>query len=746
MPFYNEHLTCGQWYRKTLIRKSGSSVGKEYYKFVSPTGRVFNSLKAAKQFDLSVKNASCGTAGSVKSSLNNDNDHLDSPSPSLTDLSKDAIKSIGSNLQPPVYNEVVNVVDDLDNRACETLVKENGLSLVSTAGTNHVTKPGDGSIDLRSTASIPYMMSFILNQSRKTGWISTEALVLEHIQMVLDQANDDHVYFKKVSPVLRQFVIECSSSYKRELHTIQWYYTLFDSLSRIFGIEIGLILPPDGRSDDEESRVVCFPFVGESCDGSSPDIVFRLLIDRTKTENRLGDGGCIVAGVSVFVFSDHDESSEVALSSGDDNSSCSESVGTDEPSSDFKIEDVMPDMKRFKTDFGIDTKPSSLPKSGPSLFDSVVNGQSGFGDQSQPSVESLPNEIKTSGTSSTARSLFTTPSNRQSANGSTDDSDTIKQLQAQIEMLKEKNNASQSTTSVSISKGELQNNEVVESKKVGDVSAGGVAGGVWGSLVSSGKDVILKAASPVKKAKNSRVALQVSPPIYNKKTGEQSCFITFLEMGVDAWWLKPETMTCVSETFFKHVHKLDNVASCYVFSETTIKALVFGGDNKIAKKNRKSGATYPIYKICCILNFPGKGFPVETHLTKFETNIKSMFSDATVPAVIALNAMKESSSNLYNGFYNGEYRHGAMKSVTYNDDDELSMDLKAALEATFKNGFGTKTFNQPLNKLLTDWGIKQYLTEIGYTSFEEVKDCDRNSIYRGRDFPTWSAIEEDIVN
>jgi hypothetical protein len=108
--------------------------------------------------------------------------------------------------------------------------------------------------------------------------------------------------------------------------------------------------------------------------------------------------------------------------------------------------------------------------------------------------------------------------------------------------------------------------------------------------------------------------------------------------------------------------------------------------------------------------------------------------------------MKVSSSNLYNGFFNGEYRQGSMKTVTYKDDDELCKDIKVALEATFKNGFGTKTLNQPLNKHLTDWGIKQYLTEIGYTSFDDVKDCDRNSIYRGRDFPIWSAIEEDIVN
>ena len=736
-PYYHDELTSGQWLRKTLIRKSGSSIGKEYYKFIAPTGRIFNSLKAAKEFDASIKNVSSRKLASAEDLPKEEEPH--SPSQSLADQAKDVIKSIAMVVQPPVYNEVVNVSVDVDNIACDDLVKKHGLSLITTAGRNYETKPGDETIDLRNTTSIPYMTSCVLNDSTKASWHGTEALFVDFIQTVLDQVDDDHDYFSQVTPVLRQFLLESSNSYKRELHTIQWYYTLFDSFSRMFGVDIGLILPPDGLKDCEVSRLVRFPFGVESRDAFSPVIVYRLLLDRTKIENRLGDGGCIVAGVSVFVVRNREceESSEVALPAGDDVRSRSGSDRSDEPL-DYKLEIFSPDTKRLKSDSG--------NFRGPSLFDRVANGKSSFGDQSHSSKEALPNEIDISDTKMSARSLFTTPNNRQSAKSSKEDSDMIEKLQAEIEMLKEKNNATQSTATELISKGELQKYQGDQTSEGDEVSSGVVSCGGWGCLVSGGKEAILKVASPVKKRKSSRVALQVSPPIFNRKTGGQSCFIIFMEMGVDAWWLKSETMSSVCETFFKHVHKQNEVASCYVFNETTIKALVFGGDNNIAKKTRKSGATYPIYKMCCIMNFSGKGFPVETHLTKFESNIKSMFSDATVPAVIALDAMKVSSSNLYNGFFNGEYRQGSMKTVTYKDDDELCKDIKAALEATFKNGFGTKTLNQPLNKHLTDWGIKQYLTEIGYTSFDDIKDCDRNSIYRGRDFPIWSAIEEDIVN
>lgn len=716
---------------------------------MSPCGRIFNSFKAAKEFDSSIVNGSVGTIAT--SAVSSYIDHVESPSPSVAALKKSAVEAIDPSLRPPVYMEVMNVVDDIDNNGCDIFVKENGLQLLSTAGTNYVTKPGDGSIDPRNTTSISYMLVTALQQNDKTGCIGTERKVVEYIQMVVDQANADHRYFKEVSPILRQFLLECSNMYKRELHTIQWYYTLFDALSRIFHIDIGLILPPDGNKDDLESRVVSFPFSEESCDDELPGIFFRLLIDRTKCNGRLGDGGCVVAGVSVFVFADSDQLSEVAFSADDNRSSCSgSSEGTNEQSSPGPT-DLVPATKRLKSVGDIGTfdelgnghstqKAVSKAKCGASLFETVVNGKFGSGDKSQTAVESPPGEITTS-SGSTARSLFTTPNHRASANASTNESETIRQLEAQIQMLKEKNNVSQSTAIQSISKGESKNNQIAESDQVGDATAGGD----WGSLLSAGTENILKAASPIKRSKNNRVTVEVSYPIFNKKTGEQSSIITFMETGKDGWWIKPDLMTCVAETFFKHVHREDTIASCYFFSETTIKAIVFG-DNKIARKTRRGGSTYPIYKMCCILNFSGKGFPVETHLINFEKKIKSMFSDSTVPAVIAVNAMKESSSNLYNGFFNGSYREGNKKGQIYKNDDELTMDIKAALEATFKNGFGSKTFNQPLNKLFTDWKIKNYLMEIGYSSFEDVLDCDRNSIYRGGNFPTWSAIEEDDIN
>ena len=54
--FQHDDLVNTVWYRKTLIRKSGANVGKEYFKYVSKCGRSFNSLKSAKEFDSSLQN------------------------------------------------------------------------------------------------------------------------------------------------------------------------------------------------------------------------------------------------------------------------------------------------------------------------------------------------------------------------------------------------------------------------------------------------------------------------------------------------------------------------------------------------------------------------------------------------------------------------------------------------------------------------------------------------------------------
>lgn len=761
------------WYRKTLIRKSGANAGKEYFKYVSKCGRSFNSLKSAKEFDSSLQNND-DTSGvdddeAVDATTNMEDmedtvmespedAHLDCPpSPTLEALFNEAV-AIDLKTKNPVYVECLNVCDDKDNSACDALVKENGLILLTTAGANHVIKPGDGKIELHNTTSIDYMLGCNLREKRRSLGVGTQRQVKDFIEMVLDRVDENHGYFKEAAPVLRQFLLESSNMYKRQLHTIQWYYSLFDVISRIFGIEIGLILPPDGSKGDGESRVVLFPFDGKSCDGSSPDILFRLLLDRTKIQNRIGDGGTIVAGVSAFVFKGIDESSEVAFSDNDDGSSVGDgSTGTNDT--------VSPVPKRLKSDSGNGTSDgigndelasgghSASPtlKRNTSLFDSVVNGTFGSGDNLQPAVKPPPNDVAMSGSNSTARTLFSTPNNRPSAKGEEEQSETIKKLVAEIQLLKQQNsaNVAQGTgaSTNSLSKGELSNNQIIGKKNESTVdTSASSSGGAWGSFESSGNDAILKAASPVKYSRSiSRVSVELTDPIQNRLTGEQSCMIILKNLGKDAWWMKADILTSIMETYFKLVHKKNSVASCYVFNETVIKAIVYG-NNTIAKKIRQGGSSYPIYKIFCILNFSGKGYSVDTHLTNFENNLKLVFSDAKVPAVISVNALKEGTVNLYNGFFNGTYREGKKKNKSYNNDDELIMDIKAALETTFKNGFGSKTFKQPLNKLLTDWGIKKYLTELGYTSFEDVLDCDKYKIYRNGEFPTWDAIDEDDIN
>jgi hypothetical protein len=151
-------------------------------------------------------------------------------------------------------------------------------------------------------------------------------------------------------------------------------------------------------------------------------------------------------------------------------------------------------------------------------------------------------------------------------------------------------------------------------------------------------------------------------------------------------------------------------------------------------------------KIYSIMDIPSNGFPLETHISKFESTIKNIFADSKVPAILAVHTMKETSANMYNGFLSGSYRVKKNRGVAYKNEEELTADIKVDLEGTFKNGLGSKSFDHPLNRYMTDWFIKSYLTELGYSSFEDVIETEKHNIYRNGQFPVWDEIEEDQMN
>ena len=78
-----------------------------------------------------------------------------------------------------------------------------------------------------------------------------------------------------------------------------------------------------------------------------------------------------------------------------------------------------------------------------------------------------------------------------------------------------------------------------------------------------------------------------------------------------------------------------------------------------------------------------------------------------------------------------------------NNEEELTKDLKGDLETVFRYGLGAKSYDHTLNKYMTDHFIKTYLTELGYNSFDDVRESEKHYIYRNGEFPVWDSIEED---
>lgn len=736
-----------------MKRKGGKARGSIYHHYLSPDNKVVKSLKLAKAHSSSKSNITDAAPPSSNSN-GNSNEGVDSDDFNPQVAAADGVQRV-SKLVLREYQEVFPVTDDVDNLAMSKLAEKMQLTQIHTAGANHVQGPTGQSMDPRNTFKILHALADVVGDIA----LNTEKKLMSFVAVFMDLASNEDFY-PRIKNVMEDFMDECEYSYNKIHRSIDWYFTLFEVLSSIICIEICLLLPPDGcYGESSETRIVSFTPGGLKCPRK---VYFRLLIDRTITDCRLGDGGDNVAGVSFYIegndstnsdddvdgegHDDHfDDASVTEVQSNLNNSSVRSNVARDVTVSDIKP--VENPYKKVSGSCTAEQKVGSIQLNKPAS------------EGSEEAIDVI-----------TARSLFTTPVKKKAVGNATTlsvagtnhskRSSEVRLVQENAALLKrikllegeKNNNVSTPATSSSIVTSDDANGEFKSGDSThltglelldGESTVGGSgSGGAWANVdVSS---VTTVTSSPLKSSL-SPITVEVSCPISHNKSGKQVYLIIFTEMGRKAWYLKGEHIRSILLTYWNHASRAgDTMPGWYqCFTETFIKESNYSTDNIL--KRRTTTSNYPVTKLTTVLMVPTGSFPIETHMRKIENTMKQLMSDAEKPAYISLAVMEKNNNNMYNRFLEGKYRNRPKKNVAYKDKNELLQEIISDFQHTWKSGFDSVSYGVPLNKYLTDFGIKTHLQSIGYTSFDEVLENEKRNVFKNGIFPDWNEIIEDSI-
>ena len=735
-----------------MKRKGGKTRGSIYHHYLSPDNKLIKSLKLAKAHS-SKSNITEAAPPSSKSN-GNSNAGVDSDDLHPQVAAADGVQRV-SQLVVREYQEVFPVTDNFDNMAMSKLTEKMQLTQIHTAGANHVQAPTGKTLDPRNTFKILHALADVVGDVA----LNTEKKLVSFVADFMDLASDEDFY-PGIKNVMEEFMDECEYSYNKVHRSIDWYFTLFEVLSSIICIEICLLLPPDGTyGESSETRIVSFAPGGLKCPRK---VYFRLLIDRTITDCRLGDGGDNVAGVTFYIEGNDSTNSDYGEDGHDDDDHIDDDVGTAEHSNS-NDSSVRSNVARVVLRHNKLVANPYKKVSGSRTVEQQV-GSIQMNNATSEEIEEASDFI-------TARSLFTTPVKKKVvgkptslSEGGTKPSkrssdDRLAQENAallkRIKLLEmEKNNivstpaTSSSTVTAEDVKGEFKSGDLTGMELLDSVStvsgsgSGGGGCGAWANVdVSS---VTTGTLSPLKSSL-SPITVEVSCPITHNKSSKQVYLITFTEMGRRAWYLKGEHIRSILLTYWKHTSRAaDTMPGWYeCFTETFIKESNYSTDNIL--KRRSTGSNYPVTKLTTVLMVPTGSFPIETHLRKMENTMKLLMSDAEKPAYIALTVMEQNSNNLYNRFLEGKYRNRPNKNVSYKDRNELLQDIISDFQHTWKSGFDSVSYGVPLNKYLTDFGIKTHLQSIGYTSFDDVPENEKRNVFKDGNFPDWNEIIEDSI-
>ena len=761
-----DNLPSG-WKKKRHIRKSGTSAGKSYFTFYSPCGQPFKSKKKAQEFaektqsstqspnDLPTPKSFVSNKDETKSNASGDDDDDDN---FVDKFAKNSYGALDHKSNTVRYFEVEDCGDTIDNAAFEDLVKEHELIPWKITGTDHHRQPNGQKMHPHNTASIAIILSeFALGGERKLFRNEIEVKeFFESINSLISKLNPTGLLGGPVKHVVADFTDELSYMYNRKHHSIDWYLKLFDVINKLLGISIYAILPPYGGVDDYKSRVFTFKS-GSMTSGDLPSnigdvpyMVLRLLIDRTQLlrgNGAIGDSGNIVAGVAGFTKRENNDlsnSDSVSLGSEDSSTSSASVHSLSSASGDVSGGDEQVSDNNQVEDRKLTT-----------VEERKMQARSAVTTSTSP-----PESVAIDHDSGVARNLFTTPvTNKSPVPNKAVDSDEVSRLREQLRQAEQQRDEAlkkNSTVAVQekVAKGELNQSVKVESGLVatdtkpssadgGGQGGGSVGGGSgWGNFGSGDTASILK-GSPLKGlGGTSVVSVEFTHPITDLTTGNRSFVGLITNVGQPGWFLKGAYMTRVAKAYFHNVLNNKDIPNCFDINDAPIKAVIYG-NNTLQRRQKPGRSNYAIMKMYMIFKVPSAGFPIETYVEKFEATIKNMFADSRVPAILAVHSIRETSSNMYNGFMSGSFRGKSKRNVAYKNEEELTKDIQSDLETVFRYGLGAKSYDHTLNKYMTDHFIKSYLTELGYNSFDDVRESEKHFIYRNGEFPVWDSIEED---
>ena len=133
---------------------------------------------------------------------------------------------------------------------------------------------------------------------------NTKKKVLDFAHMFLIEESETRngTYFEETDgDFVREWLEDMDNDIvNQKARTIQWYFSLANALSRCFGMNIVLLLPPDGNEVASGTRLFHFPDDDYYASGT---IILRAIIDRSlDTSESRGDGGSNVVGVMAYCY------------------------------------------------------------------------------------------------------------------------------------------------------------------------------------------------------------------------------------------------------------------------------------------------------------------------------------------------------------------------------------------------------------------------------------------------------------
>ena len=361
--------------------------------------------------------------------------------------------------------------------------------------------------------------------------------------------------------------------------------------------------------------------------------------------------------------------------------------------------------------------------------------------------------VNVDASSSSDRNKFTTPKRtlfRDDSSDHGDSSSKIEMLEKKLAELKEAERKKQQSNIDSKGKSEVTHQTVVRGSGSREISPG--ISQTPNSIVTN----FDSAKIPVYKSPSSKNPGVTNGPIvtcevsatFTDRSGEFNYNRVFLSGGTDLWIMKGAVLNQTSQSMLSNAlsGKIADVFDNWV--EVFYRAVPSGlnTQHRRAPKLGDARTPYPSTKLMSTMKNPVFGFSVENCIKHFESQWKAIFTRSDIPAHLLNEHLKAEIPILHTKFMEGSYRRDGQKNTPYKNETELKKFFEEAFQRQFKYGFSRVVYDIPLDKFLLDSEIKKFLLSLGYNSFDEVNDHQKQKIYLSGNFPQWDSIVEEPIN